>query len=63
MKDRRPSACDRAWANMWSQGGAAIERALREPNPKPRPVRTLADMTEDEIAQIERHYGMKVRRG
>ena len=45
--------------------GLFQRRLLRALDPEARlhaPVRTLKDMTEEELQEIERAYGMKVRR-
>lgn len=47
----------------WCQPTAEdIERSLREPNKPPGAVRTLKDMSEEEILEIERRTGVKVKR-
>ena len=53
---------DRGWAKYWSNGPEQVTAALKEPNPAPGQVRTQADMTEEEIAELERQYGCKVSR-
>lgn len=54
---------DAAWANFIAVGPEDLERALRgRPEPVPAACRTLDDMTEQEIHDIERLYGCRVRK-
>ncbi len=55
------AATDDRWSNYWSVGGADIERSLKEPGGRSGYVRTLADMTPEERAELERAYGAKVK--
>lgn len=57
-----------AWYGVFSPGGEFLNGVppaydrLDLKNIKPPPCRTLADMTEEEIQDIERRYGMPVIR-
>ena len=53
---------DHGWARYWSNGPEQVAAALAEPNPPAGPVRTQAEMTDEEIAALERLYGCKVSR-
>ena len=53
-----------AWGSFAILGPEDLIRAMMEkPKPEPRRVRTLDDMSDGEIAKLERQYGCKVRRG
>ena len=55
-----------AWYGVFSPGGEFLNgippAQERVKNIKPPPCRTLADMTEEEILDIEKRYGMPVIR-
>lgn len=53
---------DHGWSRYWSTGPEQIQAALQAPVIKPGPVRTLVDMTEAEILEIERVHGCDVIR-
>lgn len=50
--------------DFWSAGAEEIAEAMK-PRPRPSPVRTQADMSDEEVAELERLYGAVVlfRRG
>lgn len=53
---------DHGWASYWSRGAEDIQDALRPPDPAPGRVRTIEDLTEKEIREIEQAHGCKVIR-
>jgi hypothetical protein len=53
---------DHSWSRYWSTGPEQIQDALQAPHYHPSEVRTLADMTEDEINELEKTTGCKVIR-
>lgn len=55
------AAADERWSNYWSVDGADVARALKDPGGRSSSVRTLADMTPQERAEIERVYCAKVK--
>lgn len=56
------SNIDREWCRYWFNGPEQVAEALKTPAYRPRPVRTLDDMTPKEIREIEAHYQCKVKR-
>lgn len=52
---------DGAWAGYVTAGHDQIHASMRhKPEYGPRAVRTLADMSPNEIKQIEKRYGAKI---
>jgi len=53
---------DNVYSKYWSTGPEHIDAAMHDPNPKPGRVKTVQDMSEQEIEQLEQQYGCKVNR-
>jgi hypothetical protein len=51
---------DYDWSTYWSNGPDEIKEALHEPLPPPSSVRTLEDMTPEEIEALEELYSAPV---
>lgn len=53
---------DHQWSRYWSNGAEQIADALkRAPDMGPGEIRTLSDMSENEIAELEKRYGCQVK--
>lgn len=63
MKPATPNSwfrIDYDWSTYWSNGPDEIKEALHTPLPAPSSVRTLDDMTPDEIKALETRYNCPV---